>query len=136
MAYWILKTEPNTYSIDDLKKDHETDWDGVRNYQARNNLKEMAVGDLAMIYHSVGPRELVGIAKVLKTAYPDKTATEGDWVAVRVKFLSKLKNPVHLSTIKADKFFANLSLVKQGRLSVCPVTDKEWQKLVALSESV
>ncbi len=135
MAYWILKTEPNTYSIEDLQKDKETDWDGVRNYQARNNLGKMAVGDLAMIYHSVGPKELVGIGKVLKTAYPDKTAEDGDWVAVRLKFVKKLNQPVHLSTIKADKFFADLSLVKQGRLSVVPVSDKEWQKLLKLSET-
>jgi predicted RNA-binding protein with PUA-like domain len=133
MAYWILKTEPNTYSLSDLKKDRETDWDGVRNYQARNNLRLMEVGDLAMIYHSVGPKELVGVAKVVKTFYPDATATDGDWVAVRVKFETEFKNPIHLSTIKADPFFANLSLVKQGRLSVCPVNKSEWQKLLKMS---
>src|SRR5580658_2446 len=110
MAYWILKTEPNCYSLEDLKKDKETDWDGVRNYQARNNLNKMSVGDLAMIYHSVGPKELVGIVKVIKTAYPDKTVTDGDWVAVKVRFESEIKNPIHLSIIKADKDFADLSL--------------------------
>lgn len=134
MAYWILKTEPSTYSIKDLKRDQETDWDGVRNYQARNNLKEMGVGDQAMIYHSVGPKEIVGIAKVIKVAYPDKTATKGDWVAVKVKFERELNKPIHLSTIKAEKFFANLSLVKQGRLSVCPVSEKEWERLLRLAE--
>ncbi len=132
MSYWILKTEPSTYSISDLKRDKSTAWDGVRNYQARNNLLAMKVGDQALIYHSVGPREIVGLAEVSKTAFKDQTAEEGNWVAVEVKFVSSFKDPLTLSTIKSDSRLKDLSLVKQGRLSVCPVTDSEWQVLMKL----
>lgn len=134
MSYWILKTEPNTYSFSDLKRDQTTIWDGVRNYQARNNLKLMQAGDLAMIYHSVGPRELVGIAEVITPAFKDKTAQEGDWVAVEIKFVRPLKNPVNLTTIKADERLTGLSLVKQSRLSVGPVSEKDWKLLLELSQ--
>jgi len=134
MAYWIIKTEPGTYSFNDLERDKKTSWDGVRNYQARNNLKLMRVGDLALVYHSVGPKELVGIAEVTKTAYPDPTADDDAWVAVDVKFDRWLKHPVKLSRIKEERELFDLALVKQGRLSVCPVSVKEWRILLKMSE--
>lgn len=130
MAFWILKTESSTYSFSDLEREKITVWDGVRNYQARNNLRLMNVGDTAMIYHSVGPKEIVGLALVTKPAFKDKTAKEGDWVAVEVKFLSALKKPITLAAIKGDARLKDLSLVKQGRLSVCPVTKMQWQMLM------
>ncbi len=126
MAHWIIKTEPNTYSIENLMRDKITSWDGVRNYQARNNLLAMKIGDLALVYHSVGPKELVGVAKVVKTAYPDASATEGAWVAVDVAFQELLKRPIKLSELKSIPELAAMSLVRQGRLSVCPLTKREW----------
>ena len=134
-AYWIIKSEPNTYSFDDLKKDKVTSWDGVRNYQARNNLNAMKVGDLAMVYHSVGPKELVGIAKVVKAAYPDPTALGGMWYAVDVAFQNYLVRPVTLSELKLIPELSNLSLIRQGRLSVCPVSKKEWDVIEKLSRA-
>lgn len=131
--YWILKTEPSCYSFSDLTRDKKTSWDGVRNYQARNNLRSMKKGDLALIYHSVGPRDLVGIVTVTKEAFPDDTALDGDWVAVEVKPLKKLNQPVNLAVLKADPRLKNLSLVKQGRLSVCPVEKKEWDAILELA---
>lgn len=134
-TYWIIKSEPNTYSFDDLERDQVTSWDGVRNYQARNNLKAMKLGDQAMVYHSVGPKELVGIAKVVKTAYPDPTASEGEWYAVDVAFQNYLTRPVKLGELKLISELSNLSLVRQGRLSVCPVTKKEWEIIEKLARS-
>lgn len=134
MSYWILKSEPSAYSFDDLTRDQATVWDGVRNYQARNNLKLMRIGDLAMIYHSVGPRELVGIAKVEQSAFKDASATVGDWVAVGVKFLRRFKKPVNLASLRSDPRLTGLSLIKQSRLSVCPVSEQEWRVIIELSE--
>lgn len=133
--YWILKTEPGCYSFSDLERDKKTAWDGVRNYQARNNLRSMKRGDLALIYHSVGPKDLVGIATVTKEAFPDSTARDGDWVAVEIKPLKLLKQPVNLSVLRADPRLKNLSLVKQGRLSVCPVSKDEWNAILELAET-
>lgn len=130
MRHWILKTEPSSYSIADLKRDDKTIWDGVRNYQARNNLKSMKVGDLAMIYHSVGPREIVGIARVTKEAFDEATNDKGDWVAVEVKFLEELAQTISLQTLKQDESLKDLSLIKQSRLSVCPVTKEQWLKIL------
>lgn len=132
--HWIIKTEPNTYSLENLIKDKTTAWDGVRNYQARNNLSAMKKGDLAMVYHSVGPKTLVGIAKVVKTAYPDPTAKEGTWVCVDVKFQERLKREISLTELKSIPELSGLSLVKQGRLSVCPVSDTEWKIILALAD--
>jgi len=132
MAYWILKTEPSTYSLENLKKDKSTFWDGVRNYQARNNLKAMKKGDECMIYHSVGPKEIVGTAKVIKTAYPDPK--EPDWVNVDLAFESELKKPVHLSQLKEHATLKDISLVKQGRLSVCPITKADWDAILKLTK--
>lgn len=131
MAYWILKTEPSTYSLQDLKKDKTTHWDGVRNYQARNNLKAMKKGDACMIYHSVGPKEIVGEATVIKTAYPDPK--DPDWVNVDIKFESEFEAPVKLAQLKEHPTLKDISLVRQGRLSVCPITKADWDAIVKLS---
>lgn len=134
MAYWILKTEPSSYSFERLVKDQGTSWDGVRNYQARNNLALMAPGDSCFIYHSVGPREIVGSAKVTKSAYPDSTASGGKWLAVDLVPEQALKNPVTLAQIKAETRLADISLVRQGRLSVCPIGKKEWELILEMSQ--
>ncbi|MDH4378620.1 MAG: EVE domain-containing protein [Vampirovibrionales bacterium] len=122
-AYWLLKTEPNEFSYDDLVRHGWTHWDGVRNYQARANLQRMAVGDWALIYHSVGPKEVVGIAEVSKAAYPDPTVKEDQnpWVVIDVKPLKAFTTPVTLATIKATPSLADIPLVRQSRLSVMPL---------------
>jgi predicted RNA-binding protein with PUA-like domain len=126
MAYWLIKSEPFKYSWENLKKDKQTFWDGVRNYAARNNLKAMKKGDLAFFYHSNEGTEIVGIAKVVKEAYQDPTSAEDTWVAVDFAPHKTLKKPVTLAQIKAEKKLANMALVRLGRLSVQPVTDEEW----------
>jgi len=135
MAYWLVKSEPSTYSWDQLEKDKQTSWDGVRNYAARIHLRAMKKGDEAFYYHSNEGKEIVGIAKISKEAYPDSTAKEGDWVAVEIKPFKKLKNPVSLETIKNDKRLKEMALVRLGRLSVQPVTEKEWEIVLSLSET-
>ena len=126
MAYWLIKSEPFKYSWEQFEKDKQTCWDGVRNYAARNNLRAMKEGDLAFYYHSNEGTEIVGIAKVIKEAYQDPTTTEEAWVAVDFKPYKKLKQPVNLAQIKAEKKLANMALIKLSRLSVQPVTDAEW----------
>ena len=126
MAYWLIKSEPFKYSWEQFEKDKQTCWDGVRNYAARNNLRAMKEGDLAFYYHSNEGTEIVGIAKVIKEAYQDPTTTEEAWVAVDFKPYKKLKQPVSLAQIKAEKKLANMALIKLSRLSVQPVTDAEW----------
>ena len=138
MARWLVKTEPETYSFEQLQKDKKTPWDLVRNYTARNNLKAMARGEQALVYHSVGPKEIVGICEIVRESYPDaKAAAEGEpddrWVAVDVKPVRELKQPVSLAQVKAHKTLNNMMLVKQSRLSVCPVTDAEWADVLALA---
>jgi predicted RNA-binding protein with PUA-like domain len=133
MAYWLMKSEPFKYSWEQLLKDKKTFWDGVRNYAARNNLRAMKKGDLAFFYHSNEGVEIVGIAEIVKEAYQDPTTTEAAWVAVDIKPSQTLKNPVSLATIKADKRLANMALVKLGRLSVQPVTEKEWKIVLELA---
>jgi len=133
MNYWLMKTEPSTYSWTDLQKDKKTGWDGVRNFTARNNLKAMKKGDLAFIYHSNEDKAVIGIAKIVKEAYPDPK--DKDWVLVDIAPERKLKNPVSLAQIKADKRFANMVLVKVSRLSVQPVKPEEFDMIVALSEN-
>jgi predicted RNA-binding protein with PUA-like domain len=135
MSFWIIKTEPNTYSFEDLKRDHTTTWDGVRNYQARNNLRLMKIGDLALVYHSVGPKELVGIAEVISTAFPDPTDQSGRWSAVDVKFVKYLDHRVTLFEVKANSALHSLSLVRQGRLSVAPVDGSQWRILLAMAKT-
>lgn len=133
MAYWLIKSEPSTYSWEQLEKDKKTFWDGVRNYAARNNLRAMKKGDLAFFYHSNEGLEIVGIAKVVKEAYQDPTTSEEAWVAVDFAPHKKLKNPVGLAEIKTKKELANMALVKLGRLSVQPVTDKEWETVMKMA---
>ena len=132
MNYWLIKSEPNTYSWDDfvkLKRDH---WDGVRNYQARNNLQAMKKGDLALFYHSVNEKSVVGIAEVVKEFYPDPTIDDDRWVVVDLVPKQKLKKPVTLAQVKEDKRLENMVLVKNSRLSVQPVRKEEFDVVVGL----
>jgi predicted RNA-binding protein with PUA-like domain len=133
MAYWLIKSEPFKYSWEQLEKDKKTFWDGVRNYAARNNLKAMKKGDLAFFYHSNEGVEIVGIAKVVKEAYQDPTTPEDAWVAVDFAPHKKLKKPVTLVQVKAEKRLANMALVRLGRLSVQPVTDEEWNIVMEMA---
>src|SRR5215204_1433040 len=133
MAYWLVKSEPSTYSFDHLIKDKQTTWDGVRNYAARNHLKSMKKGDEVLFYHSNEGLEIVGIAKVAKEAYQDPTTDDEAWVAVDLKVQKKLKKPVGLDVIKKDKRLKEMALVRIGRLSVQPVTDSEWNTIMELS---
>src|SRR6478735_2395060 len=126
MNYWLIKSEPFKYSFDQLLKDKKSMWDGVRNYQARNNLMAMKKGDLLLFYHSNEGKAVVGIAKVAKEHYPDPTATEGNWVVVDVAPVKALKNPVTLEMVKADKRLEQMALVKLQRLSVQPVKAEEF----------
>lgn len=133
MAYWLIKSEPFKYSWEQFEKDKQTFWDGVRNYAARINLRAMKKGDLAFFYHSNEGTEIVGIAKVIKEAYQDPTTDDAAWVAVDFKPHKKLKKPVSLAQIKADKRLANMALVRLGRLSVQPVTDQEWEIVMEMA---
>ncbi len=133
MAYWLVKSEPFKYSWDQLVKDKQTFWDGVRNYAARNNLKAMKKGDEVLFYHSNEGLEIVGIAKVAKEHYPDPTADDDAWVVVDIKPYKKLRKPVSLAQIKSDKRLADMALVRLGRLSVQPVTENEWQIIMKMS---
>jgi predicted RNA-binding protein with PUA-like domain len=129
MNYWLIKSEPYEFSWDQLKQDKTTDWTGVRNYAARNNLRAMKKGDLAFFYHSNLGQEIVGIAKVLSEHVPDATATEGDWSAVEFGPHKALKEPVKLKTLKQDPFFKEMDLVRLGRLSVGKVTPAEFARI-------
>lgn len=126
MAYWLVKSEPFKYSWDQFVKDGQTFWDGVRNYQARNNLRAMKKGDLVFWYHSNEGLEIVGIAKVVKEAYQDPTTEDTNWVVVDLKPVKKLPKPVTLAQMKGDIRLEKLGLIKQGRLSVSPVSVEEW----------
>ena len=134
MAYWLVKSEPSTYSYEQLVKDKKTTWDGVRNYAARNHLKAMKKGDEVFFYHSNEGVEIVGIAKVAKEHYQDPTTDDANWVAVDLKPHKKLKKPVPLSQIKTDKRLSKMALVRIGRLSVSPVTDEEYAVIMELGE--
>jgi len=129
MKYWLLKSEPDVWSIDQQQKTgiKGSTWDGVRNYQAANNLKKMKKGDLCFFYHSNIGKEVVGIVEVVKAAFLDKTDKENRFVAVQVKFKEKLKKPVTLETIKKTKEIDHLPLIKQSRLSVMPIDYKSWK---------
>jgi predicted RNA-binding protein with PUA-like domain len=130
MRYWLVKSEPGTYSWDDLVKDGWTYWDGVRNYQARNNLREMKKGDRLLYYHSNIGLEVVGIAKVIKEHYQDPTTSDERWVVVDIEAVGSLKTPVKLSDIKSDPRLKNMPLIKHSRLSVMPVTKKEFDLIL------
>ena len=151
MKYWLLKSEPKTYSIDDLKKDRKTYWDGVRNYQARNYMRdEMKKGDLALFYHSnAEPTAVVGICEIVKEGYPDFSAFDPEdkhfdpksksdlpvWFMVDVKFKKKFKRPVTLKEIKENPKLSNMKLVRRGnRLSIMPVTKEEFNEIIVMSE--
>ncbi len=126
MKYWLIKSEPGTWSWEDQKKAKVTMWDGVRNYQARNNLKEMKKNDLCFFYHSVNDKEIIGIVSVVKEHYPDPTDKSNKFVAVDVKVKNQLKKPIKLEEIKNDKRLSHLALIKQSRLSVMPIDKKSW----------
>jgi predicted RNA-binding protein with PUA-like domain len=132
MAHWLIKSEPFKYSWDQLVKDKQTHWDGVRNYAARNNLKAMKKGDEVFFYHSNEGLEIVGIAKVAKESYQDPTTDDPNWVVVDFKPVKALKKPVSLVTIKADKRLQDMQLARLGRLSVSAVTDDEWDVIMDL----
>lgn len=134
MNYWLVKSEPFKYSWEQFCKDKKTFWDGVRNYQARNNLRAMAKGDEVLFYHSNEGLEIVGIATVAKTAYQDPTTDDSNWVAVDLKPLKALKKTVTLATMKQTPGLENLALIKQGRLSVCPVTTMEYKIILDLAK--
>jgi len=134
MKYWLLKSEPDIWSIDQQVKagNKGVDWDGVRNYQAANNLKKMKKGDLCFFYHSNIGKEIVGIVEVLKTAFIDPTDKMKKFVAVKVKFKNKLKSPVTLENIRESKHLKNLPLIKQSRLSVMPIDSKSWKIILKM----
>lgn len=133
MSFWLLKSEPDVYSFDDLLRDGETIWDGVRNAQAANNLKAMAVGDEALFYHSNIGKEAVGICRVTQTAHPDPKDETGRWVAVKVAPVGRLENPVSLARMKAEPALSDLQLIRQSRLSVVPVRPEEWKTILRLA---
>lgn len=135
MNYFLVKSEPFKYSWQQLLEDKQTYWDGVRNYQARNNLKAMKKGDLVLFYHSNEGKEVVGIAKVVKEYYQDPTTTDERWVVVDLSPVETLKNPVTLEMIKADEQLQDIALVRQGRLSVMPLKREEFDRIVALANS-
>jgi len=130
MNYWLVKSEPSVYSWDQLVKDKKTAWEGVRNYAARNNLRAMKKGDLALYYHSNEGLAIVGIAQVAKEAYQDPTTEDTNWVVVDLKPYKALPNPVTLADLKADKAFADMQLVRLGRLSVSAVTPEEYHEVL------
>jgi predicted RNA-binding protein with PUA-like domain len=131
--YWLVKSEPSVYGWEQLVKDKKTSWDGVRNYAARNHLKAMKKGDEVLFYHSNEGMEIVGIAKVDKEFYQDPTTDDANWLVVDLKPHKKLKKPVTLSQIKTDKRLQEMALVRLGRLSVQPVTEKEWKIIMELA---
>jgi len=135
-SYWLLKSEPNVWSIEQQKKagPKGAEWDGVRNYQAAKNLKSMKLGDQCFFYHSNIGKEIVGIVEVIKEAYLDKTDQSGRFVAVSVKFIKKLSKPITLKNIKKSKELSHLPLIKQSRLSVMPIDPKSWKILINMGK--
>ena len=131
-SYWMVKQEPETYSWDDFVREGRTDWTGVRNYQARNNLREMKAGDRVLFYHSGKDKAVVGIAEVAKGAYPDPTAQDPQWVAVDLKPVKPFASPVPLPAIRYDKRLSGLPLIRQSQLSVMPLTKDEFDVLVSM----
>ena len=138
MNYWLLKSEPDVWSIEQQKDSGSEGvaWDGVRNYQAANNLKSMKLGDLCFFYHSNIGKEIVGIVEVIKEAFPDKTDKKKKFVAVQVRFIQKLKSPVSLVKIKKNKAISHLPLIKQSRLSVMPIDYKSWKIICKMGKII
>ncbi|MES2837922.1 MAG: EVE domain-containing protein [Bacteroidota bacterium] len=132
MNYWLVKSEPFKYSWEQFEKDKKTFWDGVRNYQARNNLRAMQKGDYVLFYHSNDGLNIVGIAIVAKEHYQDPTTEDKNWLVVDLKPFKKLKNPIDLTQIKQDKILSGMALVKQSRLSVSPVTKEQFDRVLEL----
>ncbi len=135
MNHWLVKSEPHKYSWEKFNQDGRTFWDGVRNYQARNNLREMKVGDLVLFYHSNEGKEVVGIAKVAKESYQDPTTSDPNWVVVDLEPVENLKTPVTLETIKADPKLKDIQLIRQGRLSVISLKREEFDRILELANS-
>ena len=133
-GFWLVKQEPETYSWSDFVGDGRTDWTGVRNYQARNNLREMKTGERVLFYHSGKDKAVVGLAEVIKNAYPDPTADDPQWVAVDLKPTKALKNPVPLAAIRYDKRLSQLPLIRQSQLSVMSLTKDEFDIIVSMGE--
>ncbi len=131
MNYWLVKQEPEKYSFDDLLKEGKTDWTGVRNFQARNNLRSMNTGDKVLFYHSVSEKSVVGITEVSRAAFPDPT--DEKWIAVGIKPLEKFAKIVTLEQIKSEKSLENIALIKQSRLSVLPLTKAEFETILEMS---
>jgi len=134
MAYWIAKTDPESYSIDDFLKDGETTWDGVRNYQARNNLNLMKIGDSVLIYHSNAEKAIMGLAKVSKTSYQDPTTDDEQWTAVDLKLSKVFKKQPNLKQMKETPALKGIGLIKQSRLSVIPLEKEEFQAIINLTK--
>jgi predicted RNA-binding protein with PUA-like domain len=134
MNYWLVKQEPEAYAWDQFVRDGKTAWTGIRNFQARNHLRAMHTGDLVFYYHSVTGKAVVGIAEVVAPAYPDPTATEGDWSCVDLKPLQPLPHPVTLAQIKAEPSLAQIGLLRQSRLSVMPLEKEAFDKILKLSK--
>ncbi len=132
MKYWLVKQEPEKYSFDDLLNDGKTVWDGVRNYQARNNLREMRVGDRILFYHSVSEKAVVGVAEISRENFPDPT--DEKWIVVEIRPIEKLAKAVTLDQIKQEKSLEKIALIKQSRLSVMPLTKPEYETIVELSK--
>ena len=135
MAFWLVKSEPSAYSWDEMVKDRRAPWDGVRNYQAANNMKAMKRGDHAFFYHSNEGLEIVGIVIVVKEYYPDPSDSSGRFGMVDVQAVKPVKTPVSLKAIKANPALADLPLVRQSRLSVMPIRDREWKILLGMAET-
>jgi len=135
MRHWLVKSEPESYSWEQFVKDGRTAWTGVRNFQARKNLRAMKKGDLVFYYHSVSEKQIVGIARVTTEAYPDPTAEEGDWSCVDLVPVKALAKPVVLDTIKSDSTLSDMPLLKNSRLSVQPLTEKHAKRLLVLAKT-
>ena len=135
MAYWLVKSEPGTWSWDDQVRDGTAEWDGVRNYQAANNLKAMKIGDRAFFYHSVNEKQIVGIVEVVKEYYPDPSDESGRFGMVDFKAVKPMTRPVTLAGIKAEPRLEGIALVRQSRLSVMPIEDDHWRLLCDLGET-
>lgn len=127
MNYWLVKQEPEAYSFDDLIRDGKTDWTGVRNFQARNNLRAMRAGDKVLFYHSVSEKAIVGVAEVSREEFPDPS--DEKWIAIEIKPVEKFSKPVSLKQIKAEKSLENIALIKQSRLSIMPLTEAEFETI-------
>ena len=135
MRHWMVKQEPEAYAWNTFVKDGRTAWTGVRNFQARNNLREMRRGDLVFYYHSVSEKRVVGLARVAREAYADPTATEGDWSCVDLEPVKPLQTPVELAAIKADTVLRDMPLIRQSRLSVSPLTSEQFERLLELAQT-